>query len=271
MDIVTADSVSTLSGFHRGKVLVAGSHGGIIAGIIAAEAGVLAVILNDAGVGKDNAGIASLALLEAIGMAAATVDRRSVTLGKADLALATGIISHANSPARACGVRPGDTCLHAAQKLCHAQPATGTLPHYVENRFLLDTSDLQPPVIGCDTVCLVQEDDAGKILVCGSHAALHSPDLRQALTADAAAAFFHDAGCLGESEGISRLPVLDGRGIAAAAVDYRSARIGDALSMWETGRLSFLNETAINLGWRCGMSLPEAVAQYRLMHLLFAH
>lgn len=48
-----------------------------------------------------------------------------------------------------------------------------------------------------------------------------------------------------------------------AAVDHRSARIGDARSMWESGQLSFLNEAALQVGWRRGMSLPEAVACYR--------
>lgn len=43
-----------------GKVLVAGSHGGIIAAHLGAKAGVHALILNDAGLGKDRAGIAAI-------------------------------------------------------------------------------------------------------------------------------------------------------------------------------------------------------------------
>lgn len=112
---------------------MAGSHGGIIAGMLAAQARVHAVILNDAGVGKDAAGIASLGLLESIGMAAATVDRRSAPMGKAELALASGLISHANYHALASGVRPGDRCHDAAQKLCHTPAPYGRLPRFVES------------------------------------------------------------------------------------------------------------------------------------------
>lgn len=263
MEILTADSVTALGGQHAGNVVVAGSHGGIIAGMLAARAMVHAVILNDAGVGKDEAGIASLALLEAIGMAAATVNRRSAPMGQGERALEAGVISHVNRLAAASGVRRGDACRDAAQKLRQAPPPRGRLPRFIESRHRLGGARGQPPVIGCDSVCLVRPGDAGKILVVGSHAALHAPDPRLALAVDACAAFFHDAGCLGEAEGISRLPVLDRRGMPVAAVDHRSARIGDARSMWESGQLSFLNEAAALAGWRRGMSLPEAVACYR--------
>jgi len=46
-----ADSVTTL-GDVRGKVLVAGSHGGIVAAYLGANAGAHALILNDAGIGE---------------------------------------------------------------------------------------------------------------------------------------------------------------------------------------------------------------------------
>ena len=50
--LLTADSVTELDARHRGAVLVAGSHGGRIAACYASRAGVHAVILNDAGIGK---------------------------------------------------------------------------------------------------------------------------------------------------------------------------------------------------------------------------
>ena len=70
--IAAADSVTQVKDI-RGQVLVAGSHGGIVAAWYAAKAGVRAVILNDAGIGKDEAGVAGLRWLEAIGMAAAAL------------------------------------------------------------------------------------------------------------------------------------------------------------------------------------------------------
>jgi hypothetical protein len=124
--IAVADSVTTL-GDVRGKVLVAGSHGGIVAAFLGATAGAHALILNDAGIGKERAGIAGLAWLEAIGMAAATVDCMSARIGDGADTLAHGVISHANRYAAACGVVAGQSCREAAERL-RAAPAPPTDP-----------------------------------------------------------------------------------------------------------------------------------------------
>ncbi|WP_428633646.1 hypothetical protein [Sedimenticola sp.] len=274
MKVLTSNSVTVLDSRHRGNVLVAGSHGGLIAGALAAQAGVHAVILNDAGVGLDRAGIASLDLLASIGMAAATVSRRSAAIGQGEQALDQGVISYANRHAVATGVRPGDPCRLAAEKLCRAKAPDGELPPFVERRLRLGAADARPAVIGCDSVCLVRQEDAGAILVVGSHAAMHAAEPWTALGTAACAAFFHDAGCQGEAEGISRLPVLDRFAIPAAAVDHRTARIGDAASLWESGRLSYLNQHARQAGWCVGMTVQDVVAliQFgeRLSQPLFA-
>lgn len=259
MKILTTNSVTVLDAAHRGQVIVAGSHGGRIAGMLAARAGVHAVILNDAGIGKDDAGIAALPLLESIGMAAATVCRRTAGMGQGRQMLERGRISHVNRPAAEAGLRPGDSCREAAGKLRLAAPACGVLPRFSEQRRPLGELLASPAVVGCDSVCLVRPEDAGAVLVVGSHAAMHAPEPWTALGVAARAALFHDAGCRGEPEGIGRLPVLDGYGIPSAAVDYRTARIGEAASLWESGRLSFLNRTARAAGWRRGMSVQAAV------------
>ena len=90
-----------------GKVLVAGSHGGVIAAYLGAKAAVHALILNDAGVGKDRAGIAGLVYLEAIGMAAAAVDCMSARIGDSRSMWETGVISHVNVVAARMGVARG--------------------------------------------------------------------------------------------------------------------------------------------------------------------
>jgi len=77
---------------------------------------------------------------------------------------------------------------------------------------------------------------------------------------DARAAVFNDAGVgMGEA-GITRLPVLAARGVAAATVDCRSARIGDARSMWDTGALSQVNRSAARLGAVPGLRVRDFVA-----------
>src|SRR5690606_25759866 len=62
--IEVVDTVTKLDERHVGRVVIGASHGGIYAAYCAARGGVLGVILNDAGVGLDRAGIAALAWLD---------------------------------------------------------------------------------------------------------------------------------------------------------------------------------------------------------------
>ena len=79
--------------------------------------------------------------------------------------------------------------------------------------------------------------------------------VRPAATELARAAGENDAGVGVDGVGITRLPALDGRGIAAVTVDYRTARIGDAASTLETGVLSHVNQTAEAQGAQEGSNL----------------
>lgn len=264
--IVTAESVTQLD-HVAGKVLVAGSHGGIIAAYLGAKAGAHALILNDAGLGKDRAGIAGLFNLEEIGMAAAAVDCMSARIGDGADMLARGIVSHANVYAALCGVAAGQSCLEAAKRLRDAAPPRSGPPPYAEGRWRLagrppEAGDL-PEVWALDSVGMVVSEDAGRILVIGSHGALHGGRPETALGVDAAAAVFNDAGVGADRIGISRLPVLAARGIPAAAVDCMSARIGDGRSMWDTGRLSHVNTAASQRGAAPGMSVEAFVEAIR--------
>lgn len=262
--IRAAESVTHLGPEVSGAVLVAGSHGGLIAAYLGASAGVHALILNDAGVGKDRAGIAGLAMLEALGMAAATVSHASARIGDGVDMLARGVISHANVHAARVGVAIGQSCHDAALRLREADAAHAQLPPYAESRFLL--AEGSPPVWGLDSVSKTLPEDAGRILVIGSHGALLGGRPESALGVDAAAAVFNDAGLGADRIGISRLPALAARGIAAAAVDCMSARIGDARSMWESGVLSHVNAVAQALGARAGLSVrafAQAVSEAR--------
>ncbi|MBX3601898.1 MAG: hypothetical protein KF863_14830 [Rubrivivax sp.] len=101
------DSVTEALQHPPGAVLVTGSHGGTSAGRYAMQARPLLAVFNDAGVGKDGAGIAALALLQAAGIAACTVAHDSARIGEAASTLADGMLSFANEAAAALGLRPG--------------------------------------------------------------------------------------------------------------------------------------------------------------------
>lgn len=69
----------------------------------------------------------------------------------------------------------------------------------------------------------------------------------------------HDCGVGLRGAGIAGLWYLDGRRVPAATVSHRSARVGDGLSLWETGCLSHVNHWAAHLGCTEDMSVEEAV------------
>ena len=258
-EIVAAESV-TSPGEVAGKVLVAGSHGGVLAACLGAHAGAHALILNDAGLGQDRAGIAGLAWLEDFGIAAASVSHASARIGDGADMLRRGVISHANIFAALAGVSAGQACREAAERMRAAPVPRAHPARCADGRYLLLGS--QPEVWGLDSIGMLEPRDAGRILVIGSHGALHGGRPESALGVDARAAMFHDAGVGADHIGISRLVPLDARGIPAAAVDFRSARIGDARSMWQSGVLSHVNGCAVRAGARVGEAVQAFAALF---------
>ena len=254
--ILVIDSITKLDEGCRGQVLVAASHGGVYPAYLAAKAGLRGVILHDAGLGLDRAGIASLDYLDRLGMAAATVSHLSARIGDGEDMRARGRISHVNRAAARLGCAPGDSCQGCAEKMRAAAPCAAAPPAYAEARFLLRRAPGEPDVWGLDSNSLVRPEDEGTIVVTGSHGAVLGGKPQSAIRAAVLAAVYHDAGIGIDRAGISRLPALAARGIIAATVAGDSARIGDARSVWQSGMLSALNPGAERAGGRVGMSVP---------------
>ena len=257
--ILAAESVTELGADARGAVLVAGSHGGLIACYLGASAGAHALILNDAGVGLDDAGIAGLVQLDAIGMAAATVSHLTARIGDGKDSLKRGVISHVNRAAADAGVVVGMHASEAARLLRAASPAHSTPLPYADGRWQLGMQGATE-IWAVDSVGKLVPEDEGRILLIGSHGGLHGgrPDSalnRHGHPLAARAAAFNDAGGGIDDAGITRLPALDLRGIAAVTVSAASARIGDGRSMFESGLVSQLNSAARRVGAREGDSL----------------
>ena len=99
------DSASLVSDRDTGKIVVTGSHGGLIGGdpTRAIKAPVRIAVFNDAGFGADNIGSTRLPALDARAIAAVTVSCNTARIGDAASALATGVISDLNPTAKLAG------------------------------------------------------------------------------------------------------------------------------------------------------------------------
>jgi hypothetical protein len=101
------DSITEAPSRGRGQVVVSGSHGGLSAARYALQAQPHLVVFNDAGIGKDGAGIAALDWLQRHGVAALAVAHHSARIGEAASTWDDGLISAANLAALALGARTG--------------------------------------------------------------------------------------------------------------------------------------------------------------------
>lgn len=249
--IVLAATATKLPEAARGGVLVTGSHGGVYPGKLAAQAGVRGAIFHDAGIGLGEAGIGSLALLGRLGIAAAAVSHMSARVGDTEDMMARGVISRANPAALAVGVARGMPCAEAARLLRAAPWRQAPPPEASEGRWVEPQHGRRKLVL-IDSAAMVLPEDAGAVIVTGSHGGLVGGVPAMALRVDGFAAAFNDAGIGIEQAGIGRLPALDARGIAAITVSAGSARIGQARSTFEDGVISAVNARAAALGARVG-------------------
>src|SRR5690606_3840576 len=100
-------------------VIVSGSHGGLSSTgfVLRAPARPRAVFLNDAGVGKQRAGIVALDLLDGIGVACGCYSHQSARIGEASDGYENGVITHLNAAARASGLAVGMSVREAVARL----------------------------------------------------------------------------------------------------------------------------------------------------------
>lgn len=274
MSPVLLNSINYLKPEHCGMVAVAGSHGGLYSAFKAVSCRVGAVILNDAGVGKDGAGIASLAFCEKHGLPVACVGYMSARIGDAADMLARGRVSFCNAPASALGVRPGMVCAEAARLLEGGRPEWKEIEAMRECRYELSLSGSGPAggsrsekdetVVCMDSASLILPDDAGRVVVTGSHGSLIGGDAAKAINVPARFAAFNDAGFGVDEAGAGRLVPLADMGVAAVLVDCMSARIGDGRSTLDDGVISSANTAAAAVGFRKGLKLSEALRGFML-------
>ena len=117
MPLTLLDSVTQVVPSAAGHVVVTGSHGGASVVPYARAVRARLYVFNDAGIGKDRAGIAALDLLAADGIAAAAVAHTSARIGEAADGLAHGVLSFLNARAREAGLREGLDVREAVRRL----------------------------------------------------------------------------------------------------------------------------------------------------------
>ena len=256
--LIVVDSVTRLGPEAQGRVIIGGSHGGVYAAYLAAKARVAAVLLNDAGLGRDAAGIAGLDYLQPLGIPAACCSHRSARIGDGFDLLGRGIVSHVNRAAAALGIEPGMWCREAARRLAAAPVPGVDAPDSVESRFPIAVPG-RARASAMDSNSLMTPDDDGTVVVTGSHGGLLGGRPESAARAAVFAALYNDADGGVDGAGFTRLPALDARGIAAATYSAWTARIGDGRSAVETGIVSAVNRRAASLGLKPGGTVLDAV------------
>jgi len=256
-DHLLLNSITDADSTAPGRIAVSGSHGGLYAAAVASRAGLRAVVLNDAGRGLDDAGIAGVKALADVGMAACAVDCMTAEIGSAGDMAQNGVISFANEIAAALGVSVGQTVAEALERLAGAPAPSGMMEAIPEARW--DEAVGAHSVLCVDSASLIKPGDAGRIIVTGSHGGLIGGDPARACKAEAFFVSYSDAGRGKNDIGLSRLPALDQRGIAAVTLDCGTCLVGSAASALENGVVSAVNQTAAKLGIAVGQPLAEAI------------
>ena len=102
------DSITKLAPGDEGSIVLSASHGGASSGEFALVMPLKLVLFSDAGIGRDNAGIAALPMLDNHGVGGATISHVSGRIGDAKDMWDNGIISAVNEHAAALGIGVGD-------------------------------------------------------------------------------------------------------------------------------------------------------------------
>lgn len=105
--VVIMDSITKVTPDDNGAIVLSASHGGASSGEFALEVPLKLVLFNDAGVGKNKAGVAALDMLAKRGVAGAAISHESGMIGDAKDMWEHGVISYVNDQAAALGLEAG--------------------------------------------------------------------------------------------------------------------------------------------------------------------
>lgn len=273
--IVLLDSLGDLQPRNTSPILVCGSHCGGNRDLArhVKNCHVKAVFLNNAGVGKNQAGIRGLTHYEAEHMLACAVDHNSAEIGIARDTWESGIISHTSTQAEAVGIQIGDTVKEAVAKIIKIidlpsstqknKNLESLINENEENRNKVDLKkQIQTQIDGVsitvtDSITFLNENNAGDIVVCGSHGGISAGAYAQKYRVKAV--FFNDAGIGKNHAGIKSLESLNDAGILACTVDCMSAEIFNGQDVLDNGIITVCNQLAKTRNIKEKMTVKEAI------------
>ena len=255
--IVCVDSAYDVDERNRDRdVMVTASYCGVLCARFASAHMPKGVIGVDCGIGLEGSAIAGLWFYEALNIPGAAVEVMSVELGNGLDVYQQGKISRLNDPARRCGVRGGMPVDRAAKLMLDHSNLAPLPPAAVTNRTLVHEADGHA-IICTDSIAFALPEDRDRNVLCtGGHTGRSAvPYLRSARPRGFICS---DGGVGREQSGIIGLSIVEPDGLAGAAVDANTARMGDGLSTYYDGVISAINQLAYARGVRIGMTALEA-------------
>lgn len=274
--IVLLDSLGDLLPSNTSPVLVCGSHCGGNNALArqVKNCHVKAVFLNNAGIGKNQAGIRGLTHYNAENIIACAVDHNSAEIGIALDTWESGIISHANKQAEAAGIQIGDSVKEAVTKISNIIEPIPLINESKSNEPLTENKvkdksnsvnlkiQAQTQIEGVgitvtDSITFLNDSNSGDIVVCGSHGGMSAGDYAQ--KNHVKAVFFNDAGIGKNNAGVKSLESLNEEGILACTVDCMSAEIFNGQDALDNGIISVCNQLAKARNITENMTVKEAI------------
>jgi hypothetical protein len=262
-EIRVMDSVASMTPDDGGHLIVTGSHGGTSAAEYVTRVAPLAVACSDAGVGKNQAGVAGLKMLDASGIAGIGVSHRSARIGEGMDLWRHGQVSYANETALRLGVAIGAPLQRALEALLESAPSVAGKvvplpPTPILKRVLARHGHFD--IVAMDSISILEEAQRGQVIVSGSHGGSAAGEMARRYACAFVA--LSDAGIGKDEAGVAGLKALDQDGIPAVGISHDSAEISNALDIWENGQVSFANCAAQAIGITTGDRLRDAVDRF---------
>lgn len=272
---VMLDSLGDLQPGNTSPILVCGSHCGGSRDLArhVKNCHIKAVFLNNAGVGKNQAGIRGLTHYQAENILACAVDHNSAEIGIARDTWESGIISHTSSHAAEAGIQIGDSVKEAVAKIIHVIVLPSSTQKNKNFESLIDEKkensgkvDLKKQsktqidgvsITVTDSITFLNGDNSGDIVVCGSHGGLSAGEYAQKHRVKAV--FFNDAGIGKNYAGVKSLESLCDAGILACTVDCMSAEIFNGQDTLANGIITVCNQLAKTRNIKEKMTVKEAI------------